>query len=87
MPCPEPDRAHPGLLTGNRKKTTAITACATMRLRCKQIGHALGDELHDGDRWIASRPQSTRQAARLAWRALRLDGAPGFEVITAIGDE
>lgn len=55
MPCPEPDRAHPGLLTGNRKKTTAITACATLRVRCKQIGDPLGDKLHDGDRWIANR--------------------------------
>ena len=24
-------------------------------MRCKQIGHAPGDKLHDGDRWIANR--------------------------------
>ena len=31
-----------------------ITACAELRLRCQQAGHALGDKRHDGDRWIAA---------------------------------
>jgi predicted nucleic acid-binding protein len=31
-----------------------ITECARRRLRCQQVGHALGDKLHDGDRWIAA---------------------------------
>ena len=31
-----------------------ITACAQLRTRCQQIGHALGDKVHDGDRWIAA---------------------------------
>lgn len=31
-----------------------ITACAELRLHCQQAGHALGDKLHDGDRWIAA---------------------------------
>lgn len=31
-----------------------ITACAQLRTRCQQIGHALGDKVHDGDRWIAT---------------------------------
>jgi len=41
-----------------------ITACTDLRVRCAQIGHALGDKLHDGDRWIA--------AARAARRATGL---------------
>jgi predicted nucleic acid-binding protein len=30
------------------------TACAELPIRCHQAGHALGDKLHDGDRWIAA---------------------------------
>ncbi len=31
-----------------------ITASAELRIRCQQAGHALGNKLHDGDRWIAA---------------------------------
>jgi len=31
-----------------------ITACAELRRRCDEIGHALGNKLHDGDRWVAA---------------------------------
>ena len=31
-----------------------ITTCATLRAECQQVGHALGDKVHDGDRWIAA---------------------------------
>lgn len=30
------------------------TVCATVRHRCVRVGHALGNKVHDGDRWIAS---------------------------------
>jgi predicted nucleic acid-binding protein len=57
-----------------------ITACAELRLRCRQAGHALGDKLHDGDRWIAA------TAIRLDVTLVTHDGiftdAPGLRVIT-----
>ncbi|EUA17430.1 integrase core domain protein [Mycobacterium xenopi 3993] len=31
-----------------------ISACATLRVKSNQIGQALGEKLHDGDRWIAA---------------------------------
>jgi predicted nucleic acid-binding protein len=31
-----------------------LTICAELRARCEQIGHGLGAQLHDGDRWIAA---------------------------------
>lgn len=57
-----------------------ITTCAELRLRCQQAGHALGDKLHDGDRWIAA------TAIRLDLPLVSDDGiftdAPGLRVIT-----
>jgi len=57
-----------------------ITACAELRLRCRQAGHALGDQVHDGDRWIAA------TAIRLDVPLVSHDGiftdAPGLRVIT-----
>jgi predicted nucleic acid-binding protein len=58
-----------------------ITACANLRVRCKQIGHALGDKLHDGDRWIAA--AAIRLDVPLASHDGIFDGAPGLELITA----
>jgi predicted nucleic acid-binding protein len=58
-----------------------ITACAELRNRCRQLGHALGDKLHDGDRWIAA------AALRLRVPVVSHDGVfdnvPGLELITA----
>jgi predicted nucleic acid-binding protein len=62
-----------------------ITACAVLRVRCKQIGHALGDKLHDGDRWIAA--ATIRLGVPLVSHDRLFDRAPGLELITAIGDE
>jgi transposase len=45
-----------------------ITACAQLRIECQRIGHALGDKLHDGDRWIAA------AAIRLRWPLASHDG-------------
>jgi predicted nucleic acid-binding protein len=28
--------------------------CAELRQQCRRSGHALGDKVHDGDRWIAA---------------------------------
>jgi predicted nucleic acid-binding protein len=56
------------------------TVCAQLRHRCVQIGHALGNKVHDGDRWIAS------AAIRLAIPLVSHDGVfagtPGLEVLT-----
>jgi tRNA(fMet)-specific endonuclease VapC len=62
-----------------------ISVCANLRVRCKQSGHALGDKLHDGDRWIAA------AAMRLGVPLVSHDGlfkkVPGLELITAIDDD
>lgn len=31
-----------------------ITLCAELRADCQRTGHALGNKIHDGDRWIAA---------------------------------
>jgi len=57
-----------------------ITTCAELRTRCQQIGHALGDKVHDGDRWIAA------TAIRLGCPLVSHDGvfksAPRLQLIT-----
>ncbi len=60
-----------------------ITACANLRVRWAQIGHALGDKLHDGDRSIAV--AAMRLGVPLVSHDGPFDGAPGLEFITAIG--
>lgn len=59
-----------------------ITACARLRAGCQEIGHPLGDKLHDGDRWIAS------AAVRLGCPVVSHDsvfqGVPVLVVITAL---
>ena len=56
------------------------TVCAELRHRCVQVGHALGDKIHDGDRWIAA------TAIRLAIPLVSHDGVfsatPGLELLT-----
>jgi predicted nucleic acid-binding protein len=58
-----------------------ITLCALLRSDCQRGGHALGDKLHDGDRWIAA------TAIRLGCRLVSHDGlfrdAPGVDLLTA----
>jgi predicted nucleic acid-binding protein len=56
-------------LTVIQPDDSAITTCAVLRMRCNQIGHALGDKLHDGDRWIAV--AAMRIDVPLVSRALR----------------
>ena len=61
-----------------------ITACAELRRRCDEIGHALGNKLHDGDRWVAA------AAIRLRIPLVSHDGlfrnAPGLQLITAAAE-
>jgi tRNA(fMet)-specific endonuclease VapC len=58
-----------------------ITLCALLRNDCQRSGHALGDKLHDGDRWIAA------TAVRLGCSLVSHDGlfkdAPGVDLLTA----
>ncbi len=62
-----------------------ITACAELRHRCEDIGHALGSKLHDRDRWVAA------TAIRLRVPLVSHDGvfraAPGLELITAADEQ
>lgn len=62
-----------------------ISTCATLRAECAQIGHALADKLHDGDRWIAA--AAMRLDIPLVSHDGIFDGAPGLELITAVGDD
>lgn len=59
-----------------------ITACSQLRLRCQQSGHALGNKLHDGDRWIAA--SAIRLGVQLVSHDRLFHGAPGLHLITAI---
>jgi len=43
-----------GQLTVVQPDDATISACAELRHRCQQAGHALADKVHDGDRWIAA---------------------------------
>jgi predicted nucleic acid-binding protein len=56
-----------------------ITAWAQLRTDCQRVGHALGDKLHDGDRWIAA------TAIRLGCPLISHDGvftyAPGLHLL------
>jgi predicted nucleic acid-binding protein len=58
-----------------------ITFCARLRSDCQRVGHALGDKIHDSDRWIAA------SAMRLGWPVVSHDNlfedAPGLTLITA----
>jgi len=60
-----------------------ITACAQLRVRCQQVGHALGNKLHDGDRWIAA--SAIRLDMALASHDGVFAGTPGLRLITAAG--
>lgn len=31
-----------------------LTICAELRTRCEHMGHGLGSQRHEGDRWIAA---------------------------------
>jgi len=58
-----------------------LTAYAQLRADCRRVGHALGDKVHDGDRWIGA------TALRLGYALVSHDGlfrnVPGLRLITA----
>ena len=60
-----------------------ITACAELRMQCQQAGHALGNKLHDSDRWIAA--TAIRLGVPLASHDRLFNAAPGLRIITAAG--
>jgi hypothetical protein len=61
-----------------------ISVCAKLRADCHRIGHALGNKLHDGDRWIAA--AAIRLDCPLASHDGLFKDAPGLSLITAAGD-
>ena len=58
-----------------------VLICAQLRADCARAGHALGDKLHDGDRWIAA--AAIRLGLPLVSHDGVFDGAPGLQLITA----
>jgi hypothetical protein len=60
-----------------------VLICAQLRADCARAGHALGDKLHDGDRWIAS--AAIRLGLPLVSHDALFKGAPRLELITAFG--
>lgn len=58
-----------------------ITICAELRARCRQLGHALSDKLHDGDRWIAA--TALRLDVPLVSHDQLFRGTPGLRLIAA----
>lgn len=60
-----------------------VLVCAQLRADCARTGHALGDKLHDGDRWIAS--AAIRLGLPLASHDGVFKGVPGLQLITSAG--
>lgn len=61
------------------------TVCAELRHCCRQLGHALGDKVHDGDRWVAA--AALRLRLPLASHDGVFDNAPGLELLKAASGE
>jgi len=57
------------------------TVCAELRQGCRQLGHALGDKIHDGDRWVAA--AALRLRLPLASHDGVFDEVPGLELLKA----
>lgn len=57
-----------------------ITLCAQLRTSCQQIGHALADKVHDGDRWIAA--TAVRLGCPLVSHDGVFKGVPGLTLLT-----
>jgi predicted nucleic acid-binding protein len=74
-------------LESNLARLTLIEAdnemasvCASVRHRCVRVGHALGDKVHDGDRWIAS--AAIRLGVPLVSHDSVFARTPGLELLT-----
>ena len=57
-----------------------VLICAQLRADCVRAGHALGDKLHEGDRWIAA--AAIRLGLPLVSHDGVFDGAPGLQLVT-----
>lgn len=59
-----------------------LNVYAQLRAACRRAGHALGDKVHDGDRWIGA------TALRLDCALVSHDGlfrhTPGLRLVTAV---
>jgi predicted nucleic acid-binding protein len=62
-----------------------ITVCSKLRSDCRRLGHALGDKLHDGDRWIAA--AAVRLGCPLVSHDALFRDAPGLELIAVDGTD
>jgi predicted nucleic acid-binding protein len=58
-----------------------ITVCAELRADCQRTGHALGNKIHDGDRWIAA--AAIRLRLPLVSHDAVFKNVPLLELITA----
>lgn len=56
------------------------TACAELRHQCVRAGHALGNKIHDGDRWIAA--AAIRLSVPLVSHDALFKNAPGLTLLT-----
>jgi tRNA(fMet)-specific endonuclease VapC len=70
-----------GQLTVVQADDELATVCADLRRRCQEVGHALGNKIHDGDRWVAA--VAIRLAVPLVSHDGVFDRTPGLELITA----
>jgi hypothetical protein len=61
-----------------------IAVCANLRADCQRIGHALGNKLHDGDRWIAA--AAIRLECPLASHDALFRRVPRLKLIAADGN-
>src|SRR5580658_6235574 len=57
-----------------------ITRCAQLRNDCQRAGRALGDKLHDGDRWIAA--TAIRLDSPLVSHDAVFRDAPGLQLVS-----
>jgi hypothetical protein len=58
-----------------------IAVCAQLRFDCRRAGHALGEKVHDGDRWIAA--TAIRLGLSLVSDDRVFTAAPGLSVLRA----
>jgi predicted nucleic acid-binding protein len=56
------------------------TACADLRHRCVEIGHALRQKFHDGDRWIVA--AAVRLDIPLVSHDAIFENVPGLQLLT-----
>jgi predicted nucleic acid-binding protein len=59
---------------------TLMRACAELRARCEAVGHALGQKVHEADRWIASTAITLR--IQLVSDDAVFRDVPGLDVIS-----